>query len=143
MHPMATAPGTHTRIGIVDLGYVGLPLAVGFGKQFAAVGDDVTAERIAELRGWRDSTFEVESADLEVATHLRFSDDPRALAECNVYVVTVPTPIDGAYHATVVAVAHQDFRERGVEWGRSLLCPENVIFDVKYLFDADRTDERL
>ncbi|MBE2209960.1 MAG: nucleotide sugar dehydrogenase, partial [Xanthomonadaceae bacterium] len=84
------------RIAIVGLGYVGLPLAVEFGKHHDTVGFDIHAGRIAELRGGRDSTLEVEPDLLAQATRLAYSDDPADIAGCNVYIVTVPTPIDGA-----------------------------------------------
>ncbi len=85
-----------TRIAIVGLGYVGLPLAVEFGKQYATTGFDINSARIAELKQGRDSTLEVEPELLAQATQLRFSDQLDAIAGCNVYIVTVPTPIDTA-----------------------------------------------
>ncbi len=84
----------HLRIGIVGLGYVGLPLAAEFGKLFPTLGFDINEARIRELQAGRDSTLEVDSAALEQAEQLRYSSDPRELAECNFYIVTVPTPID-------------------------------------------------
>ena len=85
-----------TRIAIVGLGYVGLPLAVEFGKQYATIGFDINSARIAELKQGRDSTLEVEPELLAQATQLRFSDQLDDIAGCNVYIVTVPTPIDTA-----------------------------------------------
>ena len=85
-----------TGIAIIGLGYVGLPLAVEFGKQYATTGFDTNAARIAELQQGRDSTLEVEPELLAQATRLRFSDKPDDIAACNVYIVTVPTPIDAA-----------------------------------------------
>ena len=85
-----------TRIGIVGLGYVGLPLAVEFAKHYDTVGFDVNAARIEALRGGRDSTLEVEAHELASATRLQYSSDPEDLRACNVYIVTVPTPIDAA-----------------------------------------------
>ncbi|MDJ0908313.1 MAG: Vi polysaccharide biosynthesis UDP-N-acetylglucosamine C-6 dehydrogenase TviB [Woeseiaceae bacterium] len=81
------------RIGVVGLGYVGLPLAVEFGKKYPTVGFDINAERIAELEAGRDSTLEVEPEELAEATQLSYSSDVDALADCNFYIVTVPTPI--------------------------------------------------
>jgi UDP-N-acetyl-D-galactosamine dehydrogenase len=81
------------RIGVVGLGYVGLPLAVEFGRQFDTVGFDVKPERIAELESGTDSTLEASADELRAATGLRYSTDPGDLAGCNFYVVTVPTPI--------------------------------------------------
>lgn len=77
----------------MGLGYVGLPLAVEFGKSLPTVGFDIKAERIEELVAGRDSTREVEAQELEAAKQLRFSSDPNAIREANVYIVTVPTPV--------------------------------------------------
>lgn len=82
-----------TRIAILGLGYVGLPLAVEFGKRFPVVGFDINAARIAELKAGRDSTLEVEPEELGQAIHLTYASDAAAMADCNVYIVTVPTPI--------------------------------------------------
>jgi UDP-N-acetyl-D-galactosamine dehydrogenase len=82
------------RIGIIGLGYVGLPLAVEFGKHYETVGFDVKPERIAQLRRGRDGTLEVTAAELKGAKRLSFTTDLRALKPCQVFIVTVPTPID-------------------------------------------------
>jgi len=81
------------RIGVIGLGYVGLPLAVEFGKKYPTVGFDVKNERIAELEGGEDSTLETSPEELAEASKLSFTTDADALADCNFYVVTVPTPI--------------------------------------------------
>jgi UDP-N-acetyl-D-galactosamine dehydrogenase len=83
-----------TRIAIIGLGYVGLPLAVAFSKKFPTLGYDVKQERIAELRQGIDSTREVSSDELLNADNLLFSDDPEVLHNCNVMIIAVPTPID-------------------------------------------------
>jgi UDP-N-acetyl-D-galactosamine dehydrogenase len=85
-----------TRVAILGLGYVGLPLAVGFGRQLPTLGFDINQARIAELRGHRDHTLEVSEEELKATPGLRFSADPADLAACNVFIVTVPTPIDDA-----------------------------------------------
>ena len=82
------------RLGIVGLGYVGLPLAVEFGRHYPTVGFDINPERIRELRAGHDSTLEVSEQELRAAKHLTYTDDMQDLAGCNTYVVTVPTPID-------------------------------------------------
>jgi UDP-N-acetyl-D-galactosamine dehydrogenase len=82
------------KLAVVGLGYVGLPLAVEFGKQRPVLGFDINARRIDELRVGRDHTLEVSSQELGEAGHLRFSNDPAELASANVFIVTVPTPID-------------------------------------------------
>lgn len=81
-------------VAVVGLGYVGLPLAVEFGKKRAVIGFDINPARIAELQAGRDHTLEVTPAELAEAGQLSFSSDPSALAACNVFIVTVPTPID-------------------------------------------------
>lgn len=81
-------------IAVIGLGYVGLPLAVEFGKQRKVVGFDINAARIAELRAGEDNTLEVDATELAEAKHLSFTDDPSDLAHCTTFIVTVPTPID-------------------------------------------------
>jgi UDP-N-acetyl-D-galactosamine dehydrogenase len=82
------------HIGIVGLGYVGLPLAVEFGKHYETIGFDVKAERIAQLRRGRDVTLEASRAELREAKRLSFTTDLKKLKNCQVFIVTVPTPID-------------------------------------------------
>ena len=82
------------RIAVIGLGYVGLPLAVAFGRKFPTLGFDINATRVSELREHRDHTLEVSADELRDTPLLDFSDDPAALAGCNVFIVTVPTPID-------------------------------------------------
>jgi UDP-N-acetyl-D-galactosamine dehydrogenase len=85
---------TPVKIAVIGLGYVGLPLAVAFAAGHEVVGFDVKAQRIAELRAGEDRTLEVSAAELAEATGLRLSSDPADLEACNVFIVTVPTPID-------------------------------------------------
>jgi UDP-N-acetyl-D-glucosamine/UDP-N-acetyl-D-galactosamine dehydrogenase len=82
------------RIGVVGLGYVGLPLAVEFGKHFETLGFDVNPARIAQLRKGRDTTLEVTRAELRAATRLSFTTELKRLRRAQVFIVTVPTPID-------------------------------------------------
>jgi len=84
------------RIAIVGLGYVGLPLAVEFGKTYDTVGFDIRAARVEELRAGKDSTLEVDADELRSSARLRYSDALEDLRDRNVYIVTVPTPIDAA-----------------------------------------------
>ena len=81
-------------IGIVGLGYVGLPLAVEFGKVVKTIGFDIDSKRIQELRNGYDRTKEVSSQELTAASLLEFSFDPDILASVNRFVITVPTPVD-------------------------------------------------
>ena len=85
---------SRVRIGVIGLGYVGLPLAVELGKRFPVVGFDTNPARIAALRGGHDVTLEIEPEELTAARQLSFSSEAADLAPCNVYIVTVPTPID-------------------------------------------------
>lgn|SRR5690625_53430 len=82
------------RLAVIGLGYVGLPLAVEFGKHWPTTGLDINAERIASLQQGRDSTGECSSDELAASPQLSLTADPTALVDCNVFVVTVPTPID-------------------------------------------------
>ena len=81
-------------IGIIGLGYVGLPLAAEFGKHFKTIGFDINKTRVAELLDGHDSTLETTDKELTDAKYLSYSLDPKDLAQCNVYIITVPTPID-------------------------------------------------
>jgi UDP-N-acetyl-D-galactosamine dehydrogenase len=87
-------PEPQVRIAIIGLGYVGLPLAIEFGKKYPVVGFDINTKRIEELRVGHDRTREATAEDLGLATQLTFSATLADIAACNVYVVTVPTPID-------------------------------------------------
>ena len=86
-------PVQDARIGLIGLGYVGLPLAVEFGKHYPTVGFDIKAARVAELEKGTDSTLETTSEELASAKKLTFTTDKAKLAQCNTYIVTVPTPV--------------------------------------------------
>ena len=96
MTPISARPEKQLTIAIVGLGYVGLPLAVEFGKQFHTLGFDINSQRVAELRAGQDRTLETTHEELTQAIRLKFTTDATALAACNVFIVTVPTPIDKA-----------------------------------------------
>ncbi|WP_257550930.1 Vi polysaccharide biosynthesis UDP-N-acetylglucosamine C-6 dehydrogenase TviB [Sphingopyxis sp. DBS4] len=83
-------------VAVVGLGYVGLPLAVEFGKHRPVIGFDIRKERIAELRGGSDHTLETSPEELAEAKQLSFTADPADLAKATIYIVTVPTPIDAS-----------------------------------------------
>ena len=83
-----------TRIAVIGLGYVGLPLAVEFGKIYPTTGFDINRSRIAALISGHDSTLEVDKAALESAAHLSYTTDVDKLKTCNIYIVTILTPID-------------------------------------------------
>lgn len=84
----------NVKICVIGLGYVGLPLAVAFSRKFDVLGFDINQSRIEELKQGRDWTQEVPEEELESLTQLTFSHDEQDLKSCNVFIVTVPTPID-------------------------------------------------
>ena len=84
------------KIAVIGLGYVGLPLAVEFGQHRKVLGFDVNPRRIEELLAGKDHTLEVSADQLAEARHLTFTNDPQALQTCQVFIVTVPTPVDTA-----------------------------------------------
>ncbi len=84
----------NARVAVIGLGYVGLPLAVAFGRKYPTVGFDINSARVEELGQRRDHTLEVSAEELAGATKLSVHSDPSHLRECDIFVVTVPTPID-------------------------------------------------
>ena len=82
------------KIAIIGLGYVGLPLAVEFGKQFDTLGFDINAGRIAELQQGHDRTLETTAGEIAEAKQLRFGSEAAELADCDIFIVSVPTPVD-------------------------------------------------
>ncbi|MGE0004938.1 MAG: nucleotide sugar dehydrogenase [Parvibaculaceae bacterium] len=87
---------TSAPVAVIGLGYVGLPLAVEFGKTRPTVGFDIRQARVEELRAGHDATREVDAGDLSAATHLSFSSEPADLEGCKFFIVAVPTPVDSA-----------------------------------------------
>ncbi len=87
-------PLSESKIGIIGMGYVGLPLAVEFGKHLDTVGLDINIQRIEELQSGSDRSLECSSEELKASHRLSYTADPADLQDCNIYIVTVPTPID-------------------------------------------------
>ena len=85
---------SEVKVAIIGLGYVGLPLAVEFGKKIPVMGFDINQKRIDELQSGQDHTLEVSPEELKLATHLSYTTNLQQLADCNLFIVTVPTPID-------------------------------------------------
>ena len=85
---------TDYKIALIGLGYVGLPLAVEFGKKFNVIGFDINETRVHELKRGNDITLETNSEEIKLATNLSFTTDLNEIKKCNVYIVTVPTPIN-------------------------------------------------
>lgn len=81
-------------IGVIGLGYVGLPLCVEFGKKYKTLGYDVDENRVQDLTRFNDRTGEVSLAELRSSSHLRFSNSDKDLEDCNIFIITVPTPVD-------------------------------------------------
>lgn len=84
----------NVKVAVIGLGYVGLPLAVEFGKKLEVIGYDISTLRVDELKTGLDRTREVETEELDAATRLSFTADLSVIASCNVFIITVPTPID-------------------------------------------------
>ena len=84
----------NTNIAMIGLGYVGLPLAVEFGKKYTTIGFDINQARVDELKAGHDHTLEVSDEELKEAVHLGYTADIEEIKQCNIYIVTVPTPID-------------------------------------------------
>ncbi len=84
----------NVKLGIIGLGYVGLPLAVEFGKKYPTMGFDINTKRVRELKQGHDFTLEVSGEELADSEFISYSSDVDDLKDCNVYIVTVPTPID-------------------------------------------------
>ena len=93
MFPALSSPAS-VHIGVVGLGYVGLPLALEFGKRWPTVGFDINGQRVAELQQQHDQTREIEPEAFALSPHITFANCVKSLTACNVFIVTVPTPID-------------------------------------------------
>ena len=85
---------SEVNVAVIGLGYVGLPLATEFGKLRSVVGFDINQARIDALEKGYDATLEVSPEELQEASHLRFTACVDDIADCNVFIVTVPTPVD-------------------------------------------------
>jgi len=112
------------KIGIVGLGYVGLPLAVEFGKRYPTIGFDLNMERIAELKAGIDHTLEVSSEELIQAKQLTYTVDPNDLSECNFYLVTVPTPLDNHKHPDLTPL-----EKASITIGKRLTADNIVVYE--------------
>ena len=125
---------THQRkIAVIGLGYVGLPVAVAFARSGApVVGFDIDRKRVDELRSGRDRTREVDPAHLK-QTSLRFDHDPSGLADSDFYIVTVPTPIDGARRPDLGAIL-----SASAIVGDALKRGDIVVYEVNRISRRDR-----
>ena len=92
------------KIGVVGLGYVGMPLAMAFAEQYEVVGIDASQRRLTELRQGVDCTGEFSAEELRAATALELTENPEALADCTFIIVAVPTPLDAAKNPDLTAL---------------------------------------
>ena len=116
------------RVGVIGLGYVGLPLAIEFGKQYPTLGFDVNPDRIAELEKGVDATLEASEDEMQSAKHLSFLTEPAALADCNFYVVTVPTPIDDSKRPLLTALKKASTALGGVIGKGDVVVFESTVY---------------
>jgi UDP-N-acetyl-D-glucosamine/UDP-N-acetyl-D-galactosamine dehydrogenase len=114
----------NARIAVIGLGYVGLPLAVEFGKLMPLVGFDINSRRIAALRSGHDSTLEVSGPELAEARYLSFASDVADIADCNIFIVTVPTPIDAHKRPDLTQLV-----KASETIGKVLKCGDLVIYE--------------
>jgi UDP-N-acetyl-D-glucosamine/UDP-N-acetyl-D-galactosamine dehydrogenase len=121
---MFERPYDSAKIAIIGLGYVGLPLAVEFGKKRSVVGFDINQTRIEQLRNGVDLTLEVETAEFVDAKHLTFSNQIDDIAACNTYIVTVPTPIDAHKRPDLTPLI-----KASETIGKVLKCGDVVIYE--------------
>lgn len=118
----------NARLGIVGLGYVGLPLAVAFGKQFETIGFDINATRVQSLRAGHDHTGESSSGELAEARRLRLTTQARDLAGCNVFIVTVPTPVDEAQRPDLAPLEQASATIGGVLKRGDIVVYESTVY---------------
>ncbi|HUD97006.1 MAG TPA: Vi polysaccharide biosynthesis UDP-N-acetylglucosamine C-6 dehydrogenase TviB [Woeseiaceae bacterium] len=116
------------RIGVVGLGYVGLPLAVEFGRKYPTVGFDIKAARIKELESGKDSTLEVSGDELKEAKHLTCTSVASCLADCNFYIVTVPTPIGDGNRPLLTPLKTASIAIGGVLKPGDIVVYESTVF---------------
>ncbi len=116
------------KLAIVGLGYVGLPLAVEFGKKRTVVGFDINAKRVAELKAGHDYTGETDAGELAQAKWLTFSTEVAAIADCTVYIVTVPTPIDQHKRPDLTPLIHASETIGGVLKRGDIVIYESTVY---------------
>jgi UDP-N-acetyl-D-glucosamine/UDP-N-acetyl-D-galactosamine dehydrogenase len=121
---MGTTQTLDIKIGIIGLGYVGLPLAVEFSKHFPVLGFDLKRARVDELTRAHDSTLEISTEELRAARNLRYSTQAADLADCNVYIITVPTPVDSSNRPDMTPL-----RAASITVGGALKPGDTVIYE--------------
>lgn len=115
------------KVAVVGLGYVGLPVAVAFGLQRSTIGFDINKARIEELQRGRDSTLEVETAELQRAD-ITFTDDPSVLAQADFFIVAVPTPVDAAKRPDLTPVLRASETVGGILKRGDIVVFESTVY---------------
>ncbi len=115
-------------IAVIGLGYVGLPLAVEFGKQRAVIGFDINAKRVAELQAGHDQTLECNAEELADAQHLRYSCDLQELKAASIFIVTVPTPVDQANRPDLTPLVKASETVGKVLKARDIVIYESTVY---------------
>ena len=126
----------NTKIAVIGLGYVGLPLAVEFGKHFETVGFDINAARIAELNAGHDSTLEITDEELAGAHRFSCAESLDDIRDCDVYIVTVPTPIDGAKRPDLGALRGASHTVGGVLSAGNTVIYESTVYPGATEYDC-------
>ena len=114
------------KIAIIGLGYVGLPLAICFGEKFKTLGFDIDSDRIKDLQRSYDHTNEVDSNDFANAKHLTFSHNVSDASKCNVYIITVPTPLDMNNQPDLNFIKQQLLWSKLIKKSRSVIYESTV-----------------
>lgn len=116
------------KIGIIGLGYVGLPLAVEFSKKFSVIGFDINDKRVDELRNGIDRTLEISNHQLRGASRLIFSNNPEDLKDCTVFIITVPTPIDKANRPDLMPIVKASEMVGSVMQSGAIVIYESTVY---------------
>lgn len=125
---MTEENGSQIKIGIIGLGYVGLPLAAAFGKKFETIGLDINNERVDELKKGYDATLEVSQAELATSTLLSYTAEIKDLDNCNFFIVTVPTPIDAYKRPDLTALIKSSEAVGSVMKAGSIVIYESTVY---------------
>jgi UDP-N-acetyl-D-galactosamine dehydrogenase len=117
------------KIGIIGLGYVGLPLSLAFAAKYKVIGYDINTARVAALVAGIDATHEVEPAQINaVADHIVFTDHIQLLKDCNIFIITVPTPVDAAYQPDLSFLAEASVQVAGILKKGDIVIYESTVY---------------
>jgi UDP-N-acetyl-D-galactosamine dehydrogenase len=117
------------KIGIIGLGYVGLPLSLAFAAKYKVIGYDINTARVAALVAGIDATHEVEPAQINaVADHIVFTDHIQLLKDCNIFIITVPTPVDAAYQPDLSFLVEASAQVAGILKKGDIVIYESTVY---------------